>query len=79
MDWTRKSNRLWTAEQDGRWFRIERRNSIGGIGPVLVLEMDRLHREIRRDYATKVAQAQKVAEQWCTDTTNDAQKPPPSN
>lgn len=81
MEWHKKSKRLWTAEHEGRRFRIERREAVGGIGPVIVLEVDRLQREIRREYAQGFTRGAKVVARWIStsDMASDATSTQPSN
>lgn len=65
--WERKSSRLWVAEHEGnRRFRILR-DAHGGIGGVSLVEVDRLHREIRKAYAKGFVEAANAAEEWITD------------
>lgn len=65
MNWDHRSKRLWVAEHDGRRFRIERAGDAArGTGPVVLKEVDRLYRELRRDYANGFTAAAKICEAW---------------
>ena len=68
MEWENRSKRLWVAEHNGRHFRIERTGDAArGTGPVCLREVDRLFREVRRDYAKGFAAAVKLCEEWVAD------------
>lgn len=65
MEWDNRSKRLWVAEHNGRRFRIERTGDAArGTGPVILKEVDRLQREIRRDFAKNFAAATKLCDEW---------------
>lgn len=72
MEWTKKSQRLWTAEANGRTFRIERLGSASANGGgVRLKEMDRLSRPVRQEDITSIAKAKLTAEGWLAE-------PPPT-
>lgn len=69
MDWKKRSQRLWTAEQDGRAFRIERLGSASANGGTVVKEMDTLHRPVRQEDSTDVTSAKALAAKWLAEPT----------
>lgn len=65
MEWQTRSRRLWVAEHHGRTFRIEKTgDALAPGGSLLVREVDRLQREVRREFAKNFPAAQKVADEW---------------
>ena len=65
MEWENRSKRLWVAVHNGRNFRIEKAgDALAPGGSLLVREVDRLQREVRREFAKNFPAAQKVADEW---------------
>jgi hypothetical protein len=65
LHFTRQSRRLWTAEHEGRHFRLEKPGtSHAGAGGMVVREVDELHRNLQKEYVPNLPAARKLAGQW---------------
>jgi hypothetical protein len=63
MQWDKKSKILWTAECDGRRFRIERINSTYS-GQATVREVDEAQRTVNTALVSGYREGVKVVQQW---------------
>lgn len=65
LEWEKRSLRLWTAQSEGRSFRIERAGDASrNVGSVHVIEWNRLCKPIRREHADTVALGKQLVEVW---------------
>lgn len=63
MQWEKKSKILWTAESDGRYFRIERANSTY-TGQATVREVDASQRTLNTALVSGYREGVKVVQTW---------------
>lgn len=62
---TQQSRRLWTADHEGRHFRLEKSgNAHSGHGGMIVREVDDLHRNLQRERVANLPAARKLAGEW---------------
>lgn len=61
--WERQSSKLWTAEHDGRRFRIERTSSTY-YGAATVREVDERQRTVQAVIVGGYREGMKVADEW---------------
>lgn len=67
LHFVQQSRRLWTAEHEGRHFRLEKPGtSHAGVGGTVVREVDDLHRNLQKQFVANMPAGKKLAAQWAS-------------
>lgn len=64
MEWIKKSVRLWTAEYEGRQFRLEKNQAANSTAGYVLKEMNSIHQPVRLERVKTMIQAKKLAKEW---------------
>jgi hypothetical protein len=68
LNFIQQSRRLWTAEHEGRHFRVEKPGtSHAGAGGAVVREVDELHRNLQKQFVASIPAGKKLAGEWATE------------